>query len=699
MTARAAAGAAAGAAVGAAARAPARAALGRDVCGHWGSAIHREWLVTNGLGGYACGTVALANTRRYHALLMASLAPPVQRTLLLAKVDVSVEYLGQRYALTANEFADGTIDPRGFVEIESFAVLHGIPVWRYALADALLEQRIFMAPGANVSYLTLELKRASAAARIELKPLAAYREMHTHEHGRRAFAVDARQSGCTVRAFEGAQAVHLDIDRGRFIAGAGAGAAAAAGGAAPGEWYWNFFHREEAARGLDALEDLFVPGVFHAEIDAGMALTFTASAEQTAPPAPAKAFGALLERSKASRAALPAGAPAWIESLATAADQFLVRRGDGAGSSSIIAGYPWFADWGRDTMIALPGLATVLGRFDLAAGILRTFARYVDRGMLPNRFPDQGTAPEYNTADATLWLFQALGDYLAATRDAELGRELAPVVKSIIHFHVQGTRYGIGVDPSDGLLCAGEPGTQLTWMDAKHGERVFTPRIGKPVEINALWLNALHVAARLADRVGDTDEKHRCESLLARAALSFRRFWNSELNCLFDVIDVDGGSGTDAAIRPNQLFAVSLPYTALAADEMRAVVDCCARELLTSYGLRSLSPKDPRYIGRYRGDPLQRDSAYHQGTAWAWLSGPFARAHYRTHGDALLAQSFLNPFAEQVESGCLGTINEIFEGDAPHNACGCFAQAWSVAEILRSWIQLETEIQKTRKPR
>jgi predicted glycogen debranching enzyme len=659
--------------------------LGRDLCGNWDEAVGREWLVTNGLGGYACGTVALANTRRYHAFLMASLAPPVERTLLVAKVEVSVDYLGRRYALTSNEFADGTVDPRGFVDIESFAVEDGIPVWRYALADALLEQRIFMAPGANVSYLTLQLRRASAAARIELKPLTAYRGLHAHEHERGGFAVEARAAGCTVRAFEGARPFHLEMDRGAFTA--------------VNEWYWKFFHREEAARGLDALEDLFVPGVFRAEISLGMPLTFTASAEQSTPAEPVRVANALLERSRASRAALPAGAPAWIETLATASDQFLVRRGDAAGSCSIIAGFPWFADWGRDTMIALPGLATALGRFDLAAGILRTFARFVDRGMLPNRFPDEGTAPEYNTADATLWMFQALGDYLAVRRDPELTRELFPVVKSIIQSHVQGTRYGIGVDPADGLLRAGEPGIQLTWMDAKHGDRVFTPRVGKPVEINALWLNALYVAARLADRVGDTEEKRSWEALLARAAASFRRFWNPELNCLYDVIDVDGGSGTEAGIRPNQLLAVSLPYTALEADEMRAVVDCCAHELLTSYGLRSLSPRDPRYIGRYRGDPWQRDAAYHQGTVWAWLMGPFVRAHYRTHGDALEAQSFLNPFAEHVESACLGSISEIFEGDAPHNACGCFAQAWSVAEILRSWIQLEHEIQKSKKSR
>jgi predicted glycogen debranching enzyme len=661
-----------------------RAALGRDLCGHWETAVGREWLVTNGLGGYACGTVALANTRRYHAFLMASLAPPVERTLLVAKVDVSVDYLGRRYALASNEFADGTIEPRGFVELESFAVVDGIPVWRYALADALLEQRIFMAPGASVSYLTLALKRASAAARVELRPLTAYRDLHAHEHGGRAFAVDARPSGCTLRAFDAARPFHLELDRGRFAGG--------------GDWYWNFFHREEAARGLDALEDLFVPGVFHAEISEGAPLTFTASVDNVAPAAPAQVVAALLERSEASRSALPAGSPDWIQALATAADQFLVRRGDAAGSYSIIAGYPWFADWGRDTMIALPGLATILGRFEIAAGILRTFAGFVDRGLLPNRFPDQGTTPEYNTADATLWLFQALSDYLAARRDPELTRELFPVVKSIIHSHLEGTRYGIGVDPDDGLLRAGEPGVQLTWMDAKHGDHVFTPRIGKPVEINALWLNALHVAARLADRVGDADAKRSYEALLERAASSFRRFWNRELDCLYDVIDVDGGSGSDAGIRPNQLFAVSLPYTALTADEMRAVVDTCARELLTSCGLRSLSPRDPRYVGRYRGDPWQRDSAYHQGTVWAWLAGPFARAHYRTHGDARLAQSFLSPFADHLQSGCLGSIGEIFEGDAPHNAGGCFAQAWSVAEILRSWIQLEKEIRKTPKP-
>jgi predicted glycogen debranching enzyme len=650
--------------------------LGRDICGDWDSASRREWLVTNGLGGYACGTIALANTRRYHAFLMASLAPPVERTLLVAKIDVTVEYLGAVHPLFANEFAGGAIDPRGFVHLESFFVQDGVPVWRYAIANALLEQRIFMTPGANTSHLSLELKRGSAPIRVELKPLVTYREMHVHGRGARPYGLEVQDAACTVTASAGARPIHLAISAGAF--------------AAVNEWYWNFFHREESARGLDALEDLFVPGIFTGEIAPGEALFFTAGAERAPPQAP-RVLASIIQQSRRLKEALPKTSPPWIQTLATASDQFLVRRGDSGAGSSIIAGYPWFADWGRDTMIALPGLATGLGRYDVAADILRTFAGFVDRGMLPNTFPDRGGPPEYNTADAALWLFHALHDYLAANRDPQLTRELFPTLIAIIDAHLAGTRYGIGVDPGDGLLRAGEAGIQLTWMDAKQGGHVFTPRIGKPVEINALWINALDVAARLAGQVRGAAEKRRCESLLARAAASFERFWNPERSCLYDVIDVDGGSGVDASVRPNQIFAVSLPYSALPPARMRAVVESCARELLTSYGLRSLSPQDGGYIGRYAGDQWRRDAAYHQGTAWAWLLGPFVRAHYRVYGDAPLAQSFLAPIAEHLAAACVGSISEIFEGDAPHIAAGCFAQAWSVAEILRAWIQLERE--------
>ena len=653
--------------------------LGRDICGDFASAAQREWLATNGLGGYACGTVAGANTRRYHAFLMASLAPPVERTLLVAKVEASVEYRAGRYDLSANEFAGGAIEPRGYLHLESFAVRDGIPTWRYALEDALLEQRIFMAPGRNTAYLELCLVRASAPARIELKPLVTYRDLHGQGRGARPFSAEAQGSSCTVRAFAGARPCRLAIEGGSFTP--------------VGEWYWNFWHREEAARGLDALEDLFVPGLFRRELAPGERVWFSASAEEAPLAAPQEIEAALGARKRRLKAALPESAPGWIEALALASDQFLVRRGDS--SSSVIAGYPWFEDWGRDTMISLPGLATVLGRYDTAADVLRTFARFVDRGMLPNRFPDAGTVPEYNTADATLWMFHALQDYLTANRDPALAQELYPTLIGIVQAHVEGTRYGIRVDPADGLLCAGERGVQLTWMDAKQGDHVFTPRMGKPVEINALWMNALDVTARLAARIRDGAGKQRCEALLERAVAGFKRFWNPQGACLYDVIDVDGGAGVDASVRPNQLLAASLPFTALGPAEMRAVVDTCAHELLTSYGLRSLSARDGAYIGHYAGDPWHRDAAYHQGTVWSWLLGPFVRAHFRVYGDAPLAQSFLAPIAQHLAGACLGSVSEIFDGDAPHIARGCFAQAWSVAEILRAWIQLERKIRSS----
>jgi predicted glycogen debranching enzyme len=638
--------------------------------------------VANGLGGFACGTVAGANTRRYHGFLVASLRPPVERTLLVAKIELSVGYLGVDTDLSSNEFAGGAISGQGFVHLQSFVVQYGIPTWRYAVADALIEQQIFMAPGANTSYLRLELLRASAPLSVRLKPLVAYRDYHSQNRGAQPFQIESDAEHCRIQAFAGARPYRMSISQGRFTA-------------AP-EWYWNFWHRMEAERGLDASEDLLTPGTFAADLSPNQPVYLVATAESAPPAAGADVLDALQAASQRLTAALPGTAPAWIRTLARASDQFIVRRGanTGAASSSIIAGYPWFTDWGRDTMISLPGLTTALARYDLAAGILRTYARFVDRGMLPNVFPDRGEAPQYNTADATLWMFQALDAYLEAKHDPDLVSELFPVLMTIIHAHSEGTRHGIRVDPADGLLHAGEPGTQLTWMDAKHGDQVFTPRIGKPVEINALWLNALDVAVRLASHVGNDGEQRFCESLLAGARSGFSRFWNEERSCLFDVIDVDGGHSSDPRIRPNQILAVSLPLCTLSPAQMRAVVDCCARELLTSHGLRSLSPKEQGYIGRYSGDAQQRDAAYHMGTVWTWLLGPFARAHYRVHGDARLAQSFLDPLAQHLDSACLGTVNEIFDGDAPHSARGCFAQAWSVAEILRTWIDLERKISK-----
>jgi predicted glycogen debranching enzyme len=648
--------------------------LGRQICGHWDAAAGYEWLVTNGLGGYACGTAALANTRRYHGFLTASLAPPVQRTLLVAKVDLSVEYQGYTTALGANEFAGGTISPQGFRHLESFALPGGIPTWRFCVADALLEQQIFMAQGANISYLRLELLRGSGPLRATLKPFVTYRDHHNHSRGAQPYQIQADATQCTIQAFAGARPYRLLISHGQFTLSP--------------TWYWNFWHREEAQRGLDAAEDLLAPGSFVADLEPKLPIFLMASAESADPRAGAAVLADHHARTTALTTPLPKSAPQWIHDLARASDQFIVRRGH-LGAWSIIAGYPWFADWGRDTMISLPGLATLLKRYDIAAGIFRTYASFVTRGMLPNRFPESGEAPEYNTVDATLWMFHALDDYLNAKRDPDLLHELFPSLAAIIHAHVDGTRYQIRVDPADGLLAAGEAGTQLTWMDAKTGDKVFTPRVGKAVEINALWLNALNAMVRFAGRVRNVAEKRFCEQLLTRAGAGFDRFWNEERACLYDVIDVEGGTLSDDRVRPNQILAISLPYCVLPPVQMRAVVDRCAQELLTSYGLRSLSPNDAGYLGRYAGNPWQRDAAYHMGTVWGWLLGPFARAHFRVFGDAQRALNFLQPVQQHVNSACLGTVSEIFEGDAPHDARGCFAQAWSVAEILRSWAYLE----------
>jgi predicted glycogen debranching enzyme len=658
-----------------------RADLSRASFAQTANALDREWLVTNGLGGFACASVALANTRRYHGVLVASLEPPVQRVLMVAKVEPSVRYRGADFRLGCSEFADGTLAPRGFELLSAFQLEDGLPTWTYAFADALLEQRIWMADGRNTTYVSFTLNAASAPVDLELLPLCTYRDYHSQTRGGWGLAVDTEERGCRVNAFAGAQPYRLLTDRGEFELSP--------------DWYWNFHHRAEAQRGLDAREDLFRPGLFRARLEPGETLTLIATAESVAPDAPAAALGQERQRRQTRLQAAPAGAPAWVRRLTLAADQFIVRRARAAGTpagTTVIAGYPWFSDWGRDTMIALPGLALATGRMADAASILRTFAAHVSEGMLPNRFPDSGATPEYNTVDGTLWYYHALAAYLDATGDQALLRELYPTLREIIDWHRRGTRYSIHVDPDDGLLYAGEPGVQLTWMDAKVGDWVVTPRTGKPVEINALWHYALVSMAKWARRLRASRAALEYERDARRVAAAFApAFWFEEGGYLHDV--VDGPEGTpgarggrvDASLRPNQIFAVSLGTDLLDARRARAVVDTCARELLTPVGLRSLSPRDSRYAGQYCGDLRRRDAAYHQGTVWNWLLGPFALAHFRVYGDSAHAQALLAGLAPHLDEACIGTISEIMDGDAPHSPRGCFAQAWSVAETLRAW--------------
>jgi predicted glycogen debranching enzyme len=463
--------------------------------------------------------------------------------------------------------------------------------------------------------------------------------------------------------------------------------------------HWNLHHRVEAARGLDSLEDLYTPGEFVSTLEPGASVTFTATLEpETA--AAADALVALRAHETQIVSACGDDAPDWIRRLVLAAEQFIVAR-DGhsaeAGGATVIAGYPWFGDWGRDTMIALPGLALATGRAPIAAQILRTFAQHINQGLLPNRFPDGGEPPEYNTVDATLWFFVALQHYVDATDDLALGRELLPALTDVIDWHRRGTRHGIVVDGGDGLLRAGEPGVQLTWMDAKVGEWVVTPRTGKPVEINALWCNALAIVATLAERLGDARAARAFAAQAATARESFaRRFWNADTGYLYDVIDAPPNDAVDATLRPNQLIALALPHRLLPGARARSVIEACERELLTSVGLRTLAPGSPGYVPRYGGSPRERDGAYHQGTVWPWLLGAFARAHFAVHGDAARALAYLEPLALHLSDAGLGQISEIFDAEPPHAPQGCIAQAWSVAEILATWHALAPAAAATR---
>ena len=654
--------------------------FGREICCDLASGESREWLVTNGIGGYACGTIAGHQTRRYHGLLVAALHPPLGRTLLLAKLDEAAQYGAQRFELATNRWVGGAVVPDGFRHIERFHLEGAIPVWTFALADALLEKRVFMQSGANATYVIYRLVRASAPIDLSFKALVDYGEEHsTTTAGDRRMDIVPVAHGLRVTAFDGAAPFYL--------------LSASAKAQPAHDWYRGFDLSAERARGLPDHTDHLFAGEFSATLAPGDSLTMVAS---TAAAPSLDGEAALATRQKEGRALLerfftgnmgtaPTAPPA-IQQLVLAADQFIAARPlDGApDAQTILAGYPWFGDWGRDTMVALPGLCLATGRPWLARNILRTFAQFVSEGMLPNNFPRAGEAPQYNSVDAALWYLEAVREYFDATSDTGLLRELYPLLAGIVDAHVGGTRHNIHIDPADGLLYAGEPGVQLTWMDAKVGDQVVTPRIGKPIEVNALWLNATNTMARFARVLGRTPNSY--EGLAQRARTGFDRFWNADTQFCFDMIDGPRGSGdNDAALRPNQIFAVSLPESPLTPARQQAVVDVCARELLTSFGLRSLGPKEPAYHGRYGGSVEERDDAYHQGTVWGWLLGPFALAHLRVYQDAATAMSFLEPMFRHLEAAGLGTASEIFDGDAPFAPNGCIAQAWTVGETLRAW--------------
>ncbi len=641
------------------------------------SGLNREWIITNGIGGYGMGALIGARTRHYHGLLVAALEPPLGRVVTVAQLLEAVKQPdGSNTYLHTQEWGGGTVDPLGYTKLESFTLEGTVPTWRYDLKGATIIKRVWMKHGENTTFVTYTLTHGGPVA-LEVKPLCTSRDHHGGTKAGEAPRVDAIKDGLEVR-FPNAVPYFIRSNTGERYEG--------------GDWWYNAFLRVESERGFDALEDAYRAGRLTATLEPGQTLALAISTE---PDSHASDWAQELEAERARAAHLVAcagleGEPSWVRQLAFAADQFIVSRTlpDGTEGQTVIAGYPWFGDWGRDTMIALPGLTLSAnpGRPEVAASILRTFGRYVDMGMLPNRFPDHGETPEYNTVDATLWYIEAIRAYVAATGDETIVDDLWATLESIVRWHVNGTRYGIKVDPTDGLLRAGETGVQLTWMDAKIGDWVVTPRTGKPVEINALWYNALRTLQHFARGSKNPTRKatHDYRALADRVADSFvGRYWNKATGYLYDVID--GPDGDDPTIRPNAVIAASLEYCPIEHTTRQMIVNVAREKLLTPYGLRSLAPEDSRYAKRYIGSPLERDGVYHQGTVWPWLIGPFVSAHLHAFGRPLEARALLEPVAQHLLEGGLGSVSEILDGDAPFTPRGCPWQAWSVAEVLRAW--------------
>ena len=646
--------------------------FGSQICTDLSAATRREWLEGNGLGGFASSTLVGLNTRRYHALLVAATKPPSERVVLLSKVEETLIVDGQRIDLSSNQYP-GVVHPEGYRLLREFR-LDPFPLFVFSVNDVEIEKSVFMIHGENGTVVQYTLRApADRTVQLELRPLIAFRDFHstTHENGALDARVEVEPALASVAPYHGLPTLHVAHNAVTIDT--------------VGCWYRHFEYAAERERGLDFVEDLFNPFTLHFELHhAGPTAALIASTERHAiADAPA------LERTERQRRlqalkTTPRSDDA-VAPLRASADHYIVARG---AHKTIIAGYPWFGDWGRDTFIALRGLCLATKRLDVARDILLAWAGTVSQGMLPNRFPDHGETPEFNSVDASLWYIIAVRDFLQAsetTKDSRLRKDdratLLAAVEAILAGYTAGTRYHIGMD-RDGLLAAGEPGVQLTWMDAKVGDRVVTPRIGKPVEVQALWLNALQVGAQFSERWQDS---------LTRGRTAFaNRFWNESGGYLFDVVDTDHHPGAvDASFRPNQIFALGgLPTMLLEGTRARRVVDAVEAKLWTPLGLRSLAPDAPGYVPHYRGGVRERDGAYHQGTAWPWLLGPFVEAWVRVRGNTQKAKEaartrFLEPLLQHLSDVGIGHISEIADGDPPHTPAGCPFQAWSVGEALR----------------
>ena len=642
--------------------------------------LSREWLATNGIGGFASSTVLGCNTRRYHALLCAATRPPLGRMVLVNKADETLTVGDRSFELGCNQYP-GAIHPVGYQYLQEFSAAP-VPTWTFKVPGATLRKTLWMPHGQNTTVIRYELLEGDAAT-LSAHPFVTGRDYHGTHHFNHDFNTHCEQSnslgGCHValKPYENVPQIVWSHD-GIFREG--------------GAWYYNFEYSIEQERGLDFEEDAYCPGAWMWDLTReNPVATWVTSLEEHNPAQMLATSESEIARLQQLRETAPLSSTGFSTDdlaarLVVSADQFVVQREDGL--HTILAGYPWFSDWGRDTMIALPGLCLSTKRFDIARSILLAFAKSSSQGMIPNRFPDAGETPDFNTVDATLWFFHAIARYVEQSGDWEtLKNDLYPVLVDSIEWHIKGTRYGIKADERDGLLAAGDSSTQLTWMDAKVGDTVFTPRDGKPVEIQALWYNALRSMMTFAEHLGDEPTKKLCGDWSRRAKANFApTFWNEDGGYLYDYVSSDGHY-KNADLRPNQIFAVSLPHRLLTLEQEKRVVAAVQRDLLTPFGLRSLSPHDPKYCGIYIGDQWQRDSSYHQGTVWTWPIGGFFSAYLRVNRQSKAAKAqvrtWMQPLHDHLDQACLNQISEIFDGDAPHTPRGCCAQAWSVGEPLR----------------
>jgi len=653
--------------------------------------LSREWLVTNGLGGYASGTIGGAATRRFHGKLIAALPAPLGRFMMLNHLEESIlEPRGVRYLLSADEH--GGDKAVAFPEtdfLEEFALECGLPVWRYSKNGIRLEKRVVMPHLQNTTYIIYELIEGPPEITLRLRPSLRFRPHEGLVSEDVPTSWNVKIEGPEIEISDGRAVPPLRV----ILLGENAHLVSDALRVP------DVIYRIERSRGYEFEGPLWSPGFVEVPMKCGTTLGFVASVESwdvVRAMTVDDCFEAeFARRNKLLDIASTTASDNFSAQLVLAADQFLIRpstrsadaarvAATGDDPRTVIAGYHWFTDWGRDTMISLEGLTLATGRKREAGNTLRTFASYIRDGLIPNLFPEGERAGLYHTADATMWFFHAVKRYVDCTGDRETLKALLPKMIDIIDHHVRGTHFNIHVDPGDGLLSQGTQGYQLTWMDAKVGDWVVTPRRGKAVEINALYYNALRVLQDYLAEEGDAPNARRMEELALRARVSFnRRFWNEERQCLFDIVDGEGG-GNDPAIRPNQIFAISLPHPVLDEPHWRPVLEIVREKLLTPVGLRSLSPDHPDYKQRYDGDLRARDAAYHQGTVWAWLIGPFIDAWLRVNpGDREGARSFLAGFERALSDSCIGTISEVFDAEPPYHARGCVAQAWSVAEVLR----------------